>query len=147
MKNKKVKVRVKQYTEETIPETWISEMLDMCGKEYYAEVTSCGYEICEYAFTPEDVEVIEEETSKPKRDSILQEAYRIVNGERANDYSSAKEAFNKIASITNLLLDDEEKDNFAKGSLKDTVACKVLIAVKLVGLCGYDELLDILEEI
>jgi hypothetical protein len=168
MKNKKVRVRVKEFTEETMPEFWVIDMLDMCGKEYNAfkyykgeEYKSkfIGYEICGYNFMPEEVEVIEEETDKPKRESILKEAERIVNGERANDYGSAEESFNKIASLTNLLLNENEIIAMTDGYITNTVACKVLIAVKLVresnkhkrdnlvDLCGYAELLDRLEEI
>lgn len=86
--------------------------------------------------------------------SILLEADKIVNGERAADYGSAKESFGKIARLTELLLDDEEKKFLESGTITDTVVCKVLIALKyvresnkhkrdnLVDASGYTELLN-----
>ena len=86
--------------------------------------------------------------------SVLLEAEKIVNGERATDYGSAKESFGKIARLTELLLDDEEKKFLESGTLTDTIICKVLIALKyvreankhkrdnLVDACGYSELLN-----
>jgi len=92
--------------------------------------------------------------------SILTEAEEIVNGARATDYGSAKESFEKIANITNLLLDKDDKDLLAgEASICAEIVCKVLIAVKLtrqsnkhkrdnlVDLCGYAELLNRLEEL
>jgi hypothetical protein len=92
--------------------------------------------------------------------SILLEAEDIVNGVRASDYGSAEESFAKIAYITNLMLDGGEKLNMqTNGEIGLTVACKVLMAVKLsrqshkhkrdnlVDLCGYAELLNRIESI
>ena len=93
-----------------------------------------------------------------KETSILAEAEVIVNGVRATDYGSASDSFSKIAQITSLMLDADEKEVLLHdGELTDTIVCKVLMAVKitrqanrhkrdnLVDLCGYAELLNRLE--
>lgn len=89
---------------------------------------------------------------------ILQEADEIVNGARATDYGDARESFEKIADVANLLLDSQEKGLLmAKEGLCAEAVCKVMMAVKLVrqsnkhkrdnlvDLCGYAELLNRLQ--
>ena len=96
--------------------------------------------------------------AQPKKESILAEAERIVNGARAADYGKAEDSFNRVAKITNLLLDKDEHTRLEEdGEITATVACKVLLAVKLarqsnkhkrdnlVDLCGYAFLLNELE--
>ena len=91
--------------------------------------------------------------------SILMEAEDIVNGARATDYGSAKESFKRIAELTNLMLSHSERELLMHdGQICDTIAIKVLMAVKiaresnkhkrdnLVDLCGYAELLNRVEE-
>ena len=80
-----------------------------------------------------------------KKESILQEADRIVNGERQTDYSDPVENFKQIASIASTIL---------KKELSAEDCCVVLMAVKLaresykhkrdnlVDLAGYTEILN-----
>jgi len=84
-----------------------------------------------------------------EKESILQEANRIVNGERQTDYSDPVENFKQIASIASAILKKEL-------SAKD--CCVVLMAVKLaresykhkrdnlVDLAGYTEILHRIKE-
>lgn len=85
----------------------------------------------------------------PEKESILQEAERIVNGERQADYNDPIENFKRIATIASVLIGNEI-------SPKD--CCKVMMAVKLareankhkrdnlVDLCGYNHILNLIEE-
>lgn len=85
----------------------------------------------------------------PEKESILQEAERIVNGDRQADYSDPVENFKRIATIASVLIGNEI-------SPKD--CCKVMMAVKLareankhkrdnlVDLCGYNHILNLIEE-
>ena len=80
-----------------------------------------------------------------KEDSILVEAQRIVEGDRAADYGDAKTSFTKIADLATILTGRE---------ITDAEVCMVLIAMKLtresfkhkrdnlVDLCGYAKLLN-----
>ena len=93
-------------------------------------------------------------TEAEKPESILAEAERIVNGERAADYGDSTANLLRIASIAELLIDDSEWEVLCKQELTGTVIAKVMIAVKLarernkhrrdnlVDLAGYAELLD-----
>jgi len=83
------------------------------------------------------------------RESILQEADRIVNGERQTDYSDPVENFKQIASIASAIL---------KKELTSEDCAVVLMAVKLarenyrhkrdnlVDLAGYTEILHRIKE-
>lgn len=85
----------------------------------------------------------------PEKESILQEAERIVNGDRQADYSDPVENFKRIATIASVLIGKEI-------TAKD--CCKVMMAVKLareankhkrdnlVDLCGYNHILNLIEE-
>lgn len=85
----------------------------------------------------------------PEKESILQEAERIVNGDRQADYNDPIENFKRIATIASVLIGNEI-------SPKD--CCKVMMAVKLareankhkrdnlVDLCGYNHILNLIEE-
>ena len=89
------------------------------------------------------------------RESVLDEAERIVNGERAADYGDSTTNLTRIAGIAELLLDDSEWEHLTeKREFSATMIAKVLIAVKLgrerhqhkrdnlVDAAGYIELLD-----
>lgn len=85
----------------------------------------------------------------PKQKSILQEADRIVNGDRQADYSDPVENFKHIAAIASAIL---------KKNLAPTDCAIVMIAVKLaresyrhkrdnlVDLAGYTEILHRIKE-
>lgn len=85
----------------------------------------------------------------PARESILQEADRIVNGDRQADYSDPVENFKHIAAIASAIL---------KKDLTSDDCCVVLMAVKLaresykhkrdnlVDLAGYTEILHRIKE-
>ena len=82
------------------------------------------------------------------KNGILHEAIQIRGGERNADYGDAVENFRRIAEIANAL---------TGLSLTPVQCCKVLMAVKLsrerhnpkrdnrVDLCGYTDILDLLE--
>ena len=85
----------------------------------------------------------------PAKESILQEADRIVNGDRQADYSDPVENFNHIAAIASVILNKE---------LTPEDCAVVLMAVKLarenfkhkrdnlVDLAGYTEILHRIKE-
>lgn len=89
------------------------------------------------------------EQGESEKESILQEAERIVNGDRQADYNDPIENFKRIATIASVLIGNEI-------SPKD--CCKVMMAVKLareankhkrdnlVDLCGYNHILNLIEE-
>jgi hypothetical protein len=80
-----------------------------------------------------------------KKESILSEAERIVNGERQIDYDNPVSNFKNIAALASLLIGKE---------LTPADCCKILMVVKLirekhrhkrdnlVDLCGYTEILN-----
>ena len=80
--------------------------------------------------------------------SILQEADNIANGDRKVDYGQA-DSFNRIATIASIITNKE---------LEASDVIKVMMCVKLiresfkhkrdnlVDLCGYAELLNIIED-
>ncbi len=82
-------------------------------------------------------------------ESILLEAARIRSGERNADYGDAVENFRRIKEIANAI---------TGLSLTEAQICKIMIAVKLarelhnhkrdnlVDLCGYAEILQLIEE-
>lgn len=84
----------------------------------------------------------------PEKESILQEAERIVNGDRQADYADPVENFDRIAKIASILNGRE---------MTSKECCIVMIAVKLsreankpkrdnrVDLCGYIHILDKIE--
>lgn len=89
------------------------------------------------------------------RESVLDEAERIVNGERAVDYGDSTTNLTRIAGIAELLLDDSEWEHLtSKREFSATMIAKVMIAVKLgrerhqhkrdnlVDAAGYIELLN-----
>ncbi len=81
--------------------------------------------------------------------SILQEAVRIRSGERNADYGDAVESFEIVAEIANAI---------TGLNLTPAQCCKVLLAVKLtrerynhkrdnlVDLCGYADILNLIED-
>lgn len=80
---------------------------------------------------------------------ILHEAIRIRSGERQADYGDAVENFRRITALANQL---------TGLSLTPVQVCKILIALKFtrelhnpkrdnrVDICGYTDILDLLEE-
>lgn len=90
----------------------------------------------------------------PKPESILAEAERIVNGERAADYGDSTANMERIGKITELTLSQAEWAKLGACSIPPTVVAKILMAVKLgreahthkrdnlVDLCGYAEILN-----
>ena len=165
---KKVKIRVKKFDE--LPEAWVGQMRELMGNTYYAEINDDKTALIEigedfWYINKNDYTILYNEELKPAKsgpiqsESILTEAEKIVNGERATDYGSAKKSFKRIADLTNLIIDEDETDLMRdEGLLCDTIVCKVLMAVKLsrqsnkhkrdnlVDLCGYAELLNRLED-
>jgi hypothetical protein len=72
----------------------------------------------------EEVNTLRSENSlSAQRNSILQEADLIVNGERAVDYGDAIESFQKVSTMATLLANKE---------ISPLDCCLVLKAVKLV---------------
>jgi hypothetical protein len=83
------------------------------------------------------------------KNGILQEAIQIRGGERKADYGDAVENFRRITEIANAI---------TGLSLTSVQICKVMMAVKLarerhnpkrdnrVDLCGYTDILDLLEQ-
>lgn len=94
----------------------------------------------------------------PKPESILAEAERIVNGERAVDYGDSTANMERIGKITELSLSQAEWAKLDARSIPATVVAKILMAVKLgreahthkrdnlVDLCGYAEILNRAQE-
>ena len=94
----------------------------------------------------------------PKPESILAEAERIVNGERAADYGDSTANMERIGKITELCLSQAEWAKLDSRSIPATVVAKILMAVKLgreahthkrdnlVDLCGYAEILNRAQE-
>ena len=87
--------------------------------------------------------------------NILEQANKIVSGDRNEQYGSFKEAFGRYTDITNLMLDGKEIDILkSTGKLTDTIICKVMQAIKLgrqaykhkednlVDLAGYTHILN-----
>jgi len=83
----------------------------------------------------------------PKNETVLQEAERIINGDRRDDYGSAEESFEQIASLWSVVLGQEvtgeqvalcmmmlKISRYLHGSQRDSV----------VDLCGYAGLLEVL---
>lgn len=104
----------------------------------------------DWVFDPDWLELVErEETAEEKKESILQEAQRIVNGERQADYSDPVKNFEHIARIASAIL---------KKEITPEECCIVMIAVKhareqykhkrdnLVDLVGYQEILHRIKE-
>jgi hypothetical protein len=99
--------------------------------------------------SPEKSEDVDKENIIVKQETILQEADRIVNGERQADYSDPVENFKHIARIASAIL---QKD------LTASDCCTVMIAVKkaresykhkrdnLVDDAGYTEILYRIKE-
>ena len=96
--------------------------------------------------------------SVSEQPSILTEAEDIVNGARATDYGSAKESFERISKLANLMFNKEEREMMhVFRDITPSMVVKVLMAVKiaresnkhkrdnLVDLCGYAELLNRVE--
>ena len=103
-----------------------------------------------WGFHSDWLELVErEETAEEKKESILQEAERIVNGERQADYSDPVKNFEHIARIASAIL---------KKEITPEECCIVMIAVKhareqykhkrdnLVDLVGYQEILHRIKE-
>ena len=84
-----------------------------------------------------------------KMESVLDEAKRIRSGERNVDYGDAVENFRRITTIAN---------EITGLSLRPSDVCRVMLAVKLarerhrpkrdnrVDICGYVDILDLLEQ-
>ena len=116
------------------------------GKTFEIEDVTYGGVVKDgWAFKPDWLELVErEETTEEKEESILQEAERIVNGERQADYSDPVKNFEHIARIASAILNKE---------ITPEECCIVMIAVKhareqykhkrdnLVDLAGYVEIL------
>jgi len=89
--------------------------------------------------------------------SILTEAESIVTGARSSDYGSAHESFERIGSLTEMLLDQQEREALKVCCIQPSVVVKIQLALKLtretnkhkrdnlVDLCGYAELLNRLQ--
>lgn len=82
-----------------------------------------------------------------KSESVLQEAERIINGERRTDYGPAEESFNEIAGLWSVVIGVTvtpeqvalcmimlKISRYLEGSQRDSV----------VDLCGYAGLLEVL---
>ena len=104
----------------------------------------------DWTFQSDWLELVEREgTAEEKEESILQEAQRIVNGERQADYSDPVKNFEHIARIASAIL---------KKEITSEECCIVMIAVKhareqykhkrdnLVDLVGYQEILYRIKE-
>lgn len=85
---------------------------------------------------------------KEKAESVLQEAERIINGDRRADYGAAEESFDQIARLWSVVLGievDREQvalcmimlkiSRYLHGSQRDSV----------VDLCGYAGLLEVMK--
>ena len=149
------------YWNKTIHGGWDDDMNYFFGMSLESDATQVidGWTITGEMITDKPLpEESINEVSVSERPSILTEAEDIVNGVRATDYGSAKESFKRIADLTNLMLSPSERELlFHDGQICDTIAIKVLMAVKiaresnkhkrdnLVDLCGYAELLNRVE--
>ena len=104
----------------------------------------------DWTFQSDWLELVErEETAEEEKESILQEAQRIVNGERQADYSDPVKNFEHIARIASAILNKE---------ITPEECCIVMIAVKharerfkhkrdnLVDVVGYEEILYRIKE-
>lgn len=104
----------------------------------------------DWVFDPDWLELVEREgAAEDKKESILQEAQRIVNGARQADYSDPVKNFEHIARIASAIL---------KKEITPEECCIVMIAVKhareqykhkrdnLVDVVGYEEILYRIKE-
>lgn len=114
------------------------------------EVDHDGVVKDDWVFDPDWLELVErEETAEEKKESILQEAQRIVNGARQADYSDPVKNFEHIARIASAIL---------KKEITPEECCIIMIAVKhareqykhkrdnLVDLVGYQEIFHRIKE-
>lgn len=82
-----------------------------------------------------------------QRESVLQEAERIINGPRREDYGPADESFKEIAALWSVVLEREVTS-------EEVCLCMLMLKVSrlksgwdrdsVVDLCGYAGLLEVL---
>lgn len=130
---------------------FVCEMDKYIGKDFDVDEVAGLRVISDgWAFPPDWLELVEgEEAAEDKKESILQEAQRIVNGERQADYSDPVKNFEHIARIASAILNKE---------ITPEECCIVMIAVKharerfkhkrdnLVDVVGYEEILYRIKE-
>ena len=85
--------------------------------------------------------------NQKKQESVLQEAERIINGERRTDYGGAEESFDQIAQLWSIVLAHEVTS-------EEVALCMMMLKVSrylhghnrdsVVDLCGYAGLLEVL---
>lgn len=145
------RVKLKDYFNPHIHRDFTQSMYIYIGKTFEIEdVIYDGVVNDDWVFHPDWLELVErEETAEDKKESILQEAQRIVNGERQADYSDPVKNFEHIARIASAIL---------KKEITPEECCIVMIAVKhareqykhkrdnLVDLVGYQEILHRIKE-
>jgi hypothetical protein len=83
----------------------------------------------------------------PKKESILQEAERLVNGPRAQAYGPASESFGRIAKIASAMMTPDDINHiYEESELTPVFICKILVALKIGRQCnkhGRDNLVDL----
>jgi hypothetical protein len=86
-------------------------------------------------------------TIPPQKESILQEAERLVNGPRAQAYGPASESFGRIAKIASAMMTPDDINHiYEESELTPVFICKILVALKLGRQCnkhGRDNLVDL----
>lgn len=85
---------------------------------------------------------------KAQPESVLQEAHRIINGERRTDYGGAEESFDQIAQLWSIVLERET-------TAEEVALCMMMLKISrylhgaqrdsVVDLCGYAGLLEVLD--
>lgn len=82
-----------------------------------------------------------------QKETVLQEAERIINGDRRADYGPAEESFNEIAGLWSVVLGQEVTG-------EQVALCMIMLKVSrflssgdrdsVVDLCGYAGLLEVI---